>query len=88
MDIAKEYITRFALVITSMAVRDDILTGDSYFISEIKSLKRIIDKVEIVKCICFVDEILRGTNTIERIAASTSVIKYLHGKDCLCIVAS
>lgn len=85
---AKEFNLRFSLIITSMAVRDNIADGDSYFIMEIKSLKRILDKVQDTTCTCFVDEILKGTNTIERIAASTAVLKYLHSIDCLCITAS
>lgn len=85
---AKEFNLRFSLIITSMAVRDNITEGDSYFIMEIKSLKRILDKVQDTSCICFVDEILKGTNTIERIAASAAVLKYLHSIDCLCITAS
>ncbi len=40
------------------------------------------------QCICFVDEILKGTNTIERIAASAAVLKYLYSTDCLCVTAS
>ncbi|WP_312698998.1 MutS-related protein [Sedimentibacter sp.] len=85
---AKRFDLRFSLIITSMAVRDSISEGDSYFIKEIKSLKRILDKVQNTYCICFVDEILKGTNTVERIAASTSVLKYLLNIDCLCITAS
>lgn len=85
---AKEFNIRFSLIITSMAVRDNISQGDSYFIKEIKSLKRILDKVQQTTCTCFVDEILKGTNTIERIAASATVLKYLHSIDCLCITAS
>jgi DNA mismatch repair ATPase MutS len=85
---AKEFYLRFSLIITSMAVRDNIAEGDSYFIMEIKSLKRILDKVQDTTCTCFVDEILKGTNTIERIAASAAVLKYLHNIDCLCITAS
>jgi len=85
---AREFKLRFSLIITSMAVRDSISAGDSYFITEIKSLKRILDKVQDTVCTCFVDEILKGTNTIERIAASSAVLKYLYKKDCLCITAS
>ena len=85
---AKEFNMRFSLIITSMAVRDNISEGDSYFIKEIKSLKRILDKVQDTACTCFVDEILKGTNTIERIAASAAVLKHLYNKDCLCITAS
>ncbi|HAQ40075.1 MAG TPA: DNA mismatch repair protein MutS [Clostridiales bacterium] len=85
---ASNFKLRHSLIITSMAVRDNISEGDSYFIKEIKSLKRIFDTVQSTPCTCFVDEILKGTNTIERIAASSSVLKYLHSKDCLCITAS
>ncbi|MGV8905750.1 MAG: MutS-related protein [Acetobacterium sp.] len=76
------------LPITSMAVRDDILTGDSYFMAEIKSLKRTIDKVDDYPCLCFIDEILKGTNTIERIAASAAILDYLDQKNCLCLIAT
>ena len=85
---AKGYQSRFALVVTSMAVRDSITAKESYFITEIKSLKRIIHKIHEVNCICVIDEILKGTNTVERIAASTAVLRYLHKLDCLCMVAT
>lgn len=38
--------------------------------------------------ICMIDEILRGTNTEERIAASTAILRYIVGKNCLAVVAS
>ncbi len=85
---ASSYQSRFSLVMTSMAVRDHITEGDSYFVTEIKSLKRILDTIEETPCLCFIDEILKGTNTIERIAASAAVLKQLSQKDCLCMVAS
>jgi len=85
---AKIFKTRFSMIATSMAMRDDILAGESYFIVEVKLLKRILDLVQKYLCICYIDEILRGTNTIERIASSASVLEYLHLQDCLCVVAS
>ena len=62
-----------------MALRDDLATSSSYFMVEIKSLKRIIDAGKEKKhpVMCFVDEVLRGTNTVERIAASTEILKSL-----------
>jgi len=85
---AKKFMTRFSMIVTSMAMRDDVSAGDSYFIVEVKSLKRILDLVQKCPCTCYIDEILRGTNTIERIASSASVLEYLHLQDCLCVVAS
>ncbi len=85
---AKSYKLRRSLVMTSMAVRDSLIQGDSYFITEIKSLKRVLDMTEKIAVTCFIDEILRGTNTIERIAASASMLESLSNKNCLCVVAS
>ncbi|MCR5357269.1 MAG: hypothetical protein K6E63_07670 [Lachnospiraceae bacterium] len=71
---------RFAIY-TSMALSDSILNGESYFIVEIKSLKRILDAKENgYPVLCCIDEVLRGTNTIERIAASTQILKCFSDK--------
>ncbi|WP_430610020.1 MutS-related protein [Enterococcus sp. DIV0876] len=76
-------------VITSMAVEDDLFEGDSYFVAEIKSIKRLLDQVATKeRCYCFVDEILKGTNTVERIAASSSIIHWLSQYPSLAFVAT
>lgn len=36
----------------------------------------------------FVDEVLRGTNTVERIAASVEILHYLAGQNLLCFTAT
>ncbi|MBO4902614.1 MAG: hypothetical protein J5518_07465 [Lachnospiraceae bacterium] len=80
---------RFRLM-TSMALNDQILSGESYFIVEIKSLKRIVDLADTngAPVLCVVDEVLRGTNTIERIAASARILYGLEQKNALCFVAT
>jgi hypothetical protein len=85
---ARAYALRPSYVCSSMAIKDDILAGESYFIAEIKSLKRVIAYAKQRPCICLIDEILRGTNTPERIAASTAVLRALHETDSLCLIAS
>ena len=73
------YRAPFLKVMTSMALRDDIESGESYFIVEIKSLKRILDESKKPEpLLCIIDEVLRGTNTIERIAASSRILAALH----------
>ena len=73
------YRAPFLKVMTSMALRDDMESGESYFIVEIKSLKRILDESKKPEpLLCIVDEVLRGTNTIERIAASSQILASLH----------
>ncbi len=77
-------------VCSSMTLRDDIQGGDSYYMVEIKALKRILDaeKEQGVPLLCFVDEVLRGTNTVERIAASAQILKSLCGGNCICFAAT
>jgi len=76
-------------VMTSMSLRDDILTGESYYIREVKYLKRMLDKADAgIPVLCVIDEILRGTNTGERLAASEAILKYFTDKMCFVLVAS
>jgi DNA mismatch repair ATPase MutS len=88
--LGKEYRAPFFRIFSSMALTDDIFEGDSYYIVEIKSIKKILDaaKKDGAKVLCFVDEVLRGTNTIERIAASTEILKSFAGSKVLCFAAT
>ena len=73
------YQAPFLKVMTSMALRDDLSGGESYFIVEIRSLKRILDESKKEEpMLCIIDEVLRGTNTIERIAASSRILTALN----------
>ena len=65
-------------VMTSMALRDDVLQGESYYMREIKYLKRMLDELKTGEPMLFViDEILKGTNTRERLAASNAILSYM-----------
>ena len=87
--LATKFIAPLSYYMTSMAISDSISASESYYIAEIRSLKRIIDTINKYPfCVCFIDEILKGTNTIERIAASASILKHLSLAKCLCLVAS
>ncbi|KOA20351.1 DNA mismatch repair protein MutS [Clostridium homopropionicum DSM 5847] len=86
---AKDFRIPFMQIFTSMALKDNLFNNESYYIAETKSLKRIINSVnDNILTICFVDEILRGTNTVERIAASAEVLKYLTQNNCICVAAT
>lgn len=87
--LARRYSSSMFAVFTSMALRDSMRDGESYFVAEIKSIKRILDYLNNdMPCLCLIDEVLRGTNTIERIAASTQVLLQLAGGNCICIAAT
>ena len=72
-----------------MALKDDLKDNTSYYIAEINSLKRILDNLDSpVPLLCMIDEVLRGTNTIERIAASTEILWYFSRSSSILIAAT
>lgn len=74
---------------TSMAVRDSIVSGESYYMREIKYLGRMVAGcLGTRRKFYMIDEILKGTNTKERLAASIAILRYLNQMNCSVMVAS
>lgn len=65
---------------TVLSVSDDINNAKSYYFSEARRVKSIIDRCNRARSggtdIVIIDEIFKGTNTIERISIAHAVIKY------------
>lgn len=85
---AHSFIYQPGYVMTSMANADDVLSGDSYFMSELKSIRRLFNTHQCNKIYCFIDEIFKRTNTTERIAASESVLSYLDNQKAYQVIAA
>lgn len=85
---AHSFIYQPGYVMTSMANADDVLSGDSYFMSELKSIRRLFNTYQCNKIYCFIDEIFKGTNTTERIAASESVLSYLDNQKAYQVISA
>ena len=76
-------------VMTSMDVSDDIEVGDSYFITESKTILRMIESLEKSGFhYFFIDELFKGTNTIERIGSGLGIVRWLSRHDCLYMISS
>ena len=86
---AKHFACKPVYVMTCMSLRDDVLSGESYYFREAKYLKRMIDIISANDAVlCVIDEILKGTNTNERIAASKAIMQYIARRDCFVLVAT
>lgn len=86
--LGEKYHANYFKLLTSIGTTDSIVEGDSYFMSEAKSLKRIIDSLEEeYPVLCILDEIFRGTNTAERISAAKEVLEYMIARKC-CVIAA
>lgn len=90
---ASAYSGNYYRIYSSMSLRDNLAGGESYYMVEIKALKRIVDAADSDSesenpLLCCVDEVLRGTNTVERIAASVQILKKLAQKGIFCFAAT
>lgn len=88
--LAQSYRSSRFHIASSMALRDNIIEQESYYMVEIKSLKRILDYSQnsTFPVLCFIDEVLRGTNTVERIASSSQILQVLAKQGNLCFAAT
>ncbi|MDO5695756.1 MAG: hypothetical protein Q4P30_03245 [Eubacteriales bacterium] len=85
---ARRWAGSYFRILSSMAMRDSLATKESYFVVEVKSLYRITAADDTVPILAGVDEILRGTNTLERIAASAVILEELAKRRVLPVVAT
>lgn len=76
--LANEIIIPKLIVKSTISRNEELEEGKSYFFVEIESLNNFIKFSKEKKNYLFlIDEIFRGTNTIERLASSAAVLKYL-----------
>ena len=87
---AKEYRAGYFRIYSSMSLKDSLESGESYYMAEIRSIKRILDALSdtSTNVLCFVDEVLRGTNTKERIAAGAEIMRSAQTGHSLCFAAT
>jgi len=76
--LAREFSSSFFNTLTLIGRQDNIIEGRSYYLDEILTLLRIIQASrQDVPCLCIIDELFRGTNSVERVSASAAVLLYL-----------
>ena len=76
-------------LISSMRIADNLEESTSTFYAELKKLKSVIDKVNAgEKVFILLDEILRGTNSLDRQTGSIALVKQLIKKQAVGIIAT
>jgi len=67
-----------AVLFTSLRTSDSLNDNESYFFAELKRLKMIIDRLEDgEKLFIILDEILKGTNSVDKQKGSLALVKQL-----------
>ncbi len=71
-------------ILTSMRVKDNVEEGISTFYGELLRIKKMIEYSQFKKpMVCFIDEIFKGTNSLDRIAGARATIKKLSLEHCI-----
>lgn len=79
---ARRYEAPLLEVHTSIGRNDSLQEGKSYYMSEVEAVGDFIeDAADDAPCLFVIDEIFRGTNTTERVAASKAVLDALNRED-------
>ncbi|MEC7262986.1 MAG: DNA mismatch repair protein MutS [Bacteroidota bacterium] len=64
-------------LLTSMRSSDSLADETSYFYAELKRLKYIVDELEQGNCFVVLDEILKGTNSVDKAEGSKKFVEKL-----------
>jgi DNA mismatch repair ATPase MutS len=86
---AAHFILSPVKLISSMRIADNLEESTSTFYAELKKLKSIIEKVNKgEKVFILLDEILRGTNSLDRHTGSVALLKQLIKHNAVGIIAT
>lgn len=86
---ARSFSVSHVQLISSMRITDNLEESTSTFYAELKKLKTIIEKVNAGESVfILLDEILRGTNSLDRHTGSKALIKQLIKKKAAAIIAT
>jgi DNA mismatch repair ATPase MutS len=76
---AREYVAPFLEVKACMGAADSLLEGKSHYFSEVEGVLALIKAAQSGKqCLLLLDELFRGTNTLERVAAAKAILEYMN----------
>ena len=85
---AEQFSMPYIRLYSAIRISDDLLNDKSYYFEEVLTIKNMIDESKNGKLNLFLlDEIFKGTNTIERISAGKAVLSAL-AKDNLVFVST
>jgi DNA mismatch repair ATPase MutS len=74
---------------SSIRIDDDLFDGKSYYFQEVGIMASLLEQVDSSDQNLFVlDEVFKGTNTIERIASAKAILSYLNRNENIVIVAT
>lgn len=86
---ATQFEIPFSNIHSSIRNKDNVIDSRSYYLDEILTIKDFIFNLNVpfFNIILF-DEILKGTNSLERIAISKNILNFLNNQNCIIIAST
>ncbi len=86
---AEKFETPILKQFSSIRIDDSLLEGTSYYLEEVNTMASLVKEVASPDQNLFIlDEVFKGTNTIERIASAKAILSYLNRNDNIVIVST
>jgi DNA mismatch repair ATPase MutS len=86
---AEEFISPILKQYSSIRIDDNLFQGKSYYLQEVSTVGSLIAEVQSPYQNLFIlDEVFKGTNTIERISAAKAILSYLNHKNNIVIIST
>ncbi|MDO9339838.1 MAG: DNA mismatch repair protein MutS [Bacteroidales bacterium] len=86
---AEQFCLSILKIFSAIRISDDLMNDKSYYFQEVLTIKEMIEKSQIQGSNLFLlDEIFKGTNTIERISAGKAVLSYLNNDSNIVFVST
>lgn len=86
---AQEYRAPFLHVKACMGATDSLTEGKSYYFAEVENVRALVTATQSDRQYLFLlDELFRGTNTMERVAAAKAILEYINRGDNIVMIAT
>jgi len=87
---AQSYTAPHFDIASSIRISDDLLDEKSYYMEEVNAIGELLEKAEKSKTptLFTIDEVFKGTNTIERVSAAKAILEHLNQGNHLVLVST
>jgi hypothetical protein len=85
---ADEFISPVVRQFSSVRIDDNLFEGTSYYFEEVKLMASLVAEVGVQQNLFVLDEVFKGTNTIERIAAAKAILSFLNRANNIVVVST
>jgi DNA mismatch repair ATPase MutS len=86
---ADEFTTPVLKIFSSIRITDSLLESKSYYFEEVNTIGKLIAEAQKpFQSLFILDEVFKGTNTIERIAAAKAILSYLNKDENIVLVST